>query len=399
MARGPEKSETMILIRGGHVFSPHDLGVQDILLAAGSIAAVAEPSSLTLTGLEIEIIDASARTVIPGFVDSHVHILGGGGEGGPTSRAPEISLETVVSSGVSTLIGLLGTDCTTRHLESLLAKANGLEEEGVDTYVMTGGWGVPTLSLTGSVQSDLVLIEKVVGVGELAIADPLSTQPNLDDLAKVAAECRLGGLIGKKAGILHIHAGTDGSNLEMLYGLVETKGIPPTQIIPTHINYSIGLLEDSVAFIEGGGRVDLNAFGDPTSEKNAHSIASAVQFYREKNISLDNISISSDANGSLAQFDDSGRMTGLTVAEQGSLLANFRFLQENKVVDLESAIKLFSTNPARFYQLEKKGQILAGKDADFLMLDSNTNLTDVIFKGRRMMIDGEVVARGAFESQ
>jgi beta-aspartyl-dipeptidase (metallo-type) len=74
-------------------------------------------------------------------------------------------------------------------------------------------------------------------------------------------------------------------------------------------------------------------------------------------------------------------------------------LQENKVVDLESAIKLFSTNPARFYQLEKKGQILAGKDADFLMLDSNTNLTDVIFKGRRMMIDGEVVARGAFESQ
>jgi len=388
----------MTLIRGGRVFSPHDLGLRDILVASGSIAAVAEPSSISVSGLEIEIIDASGKTVIPGFVDSHVHILGGGGEGGPNSRAPEFAVETAVSSGVSSLVGLLGTDCTTRHLESLLAKANSLEEEGVDTYVMTGGWGVPTLSLTGSVQSDLILIDKVVGVGELAIADPLSTQPTLDELAKVAAECRLGGLIGNKAGILHIHAGTDGSNLEMIYRLVETKGIPAAQIIPTHINYSAGLLEDSVRFIEGGGRVDLNAFEDPRSEKHALSVASAIQFYQEKKVSLDNLSVSSDANGSLAQFDEMGRMTGLSVAGQSSLLANFRFLLENKIVDLASATKMFSTNPARFYRLEQKGEILPGKDADVLMLDSNTDLTDVIVGGRRMMVDGEVIVKGTFAS-
>jgi beta-aspartyl-dipeptidase (metallo-type) len=388
----------MTLIRGGRVFSPQDLGVRDILFACGSVAAVVEPSSISVNGLEIEIIEASGKTVIPGFVDSHVHILGGGGEGGPTSRAPEFALETAVSSGVSTIIGLLGTDCTTRHLESLLAKANSLEEEGVDTYVMTGGWGVPTLSLTGSVQSDLILIDKVVGVGELAIADPLSTQPTLDELAKVAAECRLGGLIGNKAGILHIHAGTDGSNLEMIYRLVETKGIPAAQIIPTHINYSAGLLEDSVPFIEGGGRVDLNAFEDPRLEKHALSVTSAIQFYQEKQVSLDNLSVSSDANGSLAQFNETGRMTGLSVAGQSSLLANFRFLLENKIVDLASAIKMFSTNPARFYRLEQKGEILPGKDADVLMLDSNTDLTDVIVGGRRMMVDGEVVVRGTFAS-
>mgnify|MGYP001826690368 CR=1 FL=1 len=184
----------------------------------------------------------------------------------------------------------------------------------------------------------------------------------------------------------------------MLYQLVETKGIPTTQIIPTHINYSAGLLEDSMAFIEGGGRVDLNAFEDPRSEEHALSVASAVQFYQEKNISLDSISVSSDANGSLARFDEMGRMTGLSVAGQGSLLANFKFLLENRIVDLTSATKMFSTNPAGFYRLENKGEILVGKDADFLMLDSNTNLTDVIVGGRRMMVDGEVIAKGTFVS-
>jgi beta-aspartyl-dipeptidase (metallo-type) len=180
--------------------------------------------------------------------------------------------------------------------------------------------------------------------------------------------------------------------------LVETKGIPAAQIIPTHINYSTGLLEDSVGFIEGGGRVDLNAFDDPTTEEKALSIASAIRFYKEKNVSLNNVSISSDANGSLATFDDSGRMTGLTVADQGSLLTNFRFLLENQIVDLESAIKLFSTNPAKFYKLEQKGEIVPGKDADILMLDADTNLTDVIVRGRRMMIDGEVTAKRTFAS-
>jgi beta-aspartyl-dipeptidase (metallo-type) len=278
----------------------------------------------------------------------------------------------------------------------LLAKANSLEEEGTPTYIMTGGWGVPTVSLTGSVQSDLILLDKVVGMGELAIADPLSTQPNLDDLAKVAAQCRLGGLIGKKAGILHLHVGTDGSNLDLLHSLVKTKGLPAKQIIPTHINYSSGLLEDSLAFIAEGGRVDLNAFDDPTSEENALSVASAVRFYRERNVSLDVVSISSDANGSLACFDISGRMTGLTVADQGSLLTNFRFLLKEQIVDLPSAIKMFSTNPAAFYRLDGKGRIIPGNDADVLMLDSDYNLTDVIVKGRRMMVDGRVVAKSTF---
>jgi beta-aspartyl-dipeptidase (metallo-type) len=386
----------LTLIRGGRVYSPRDLGEKDILVAAGKIAAVTEPSSISLDGVEVDVLEASNRLVMPAFVDSHVHILGGGGEGGPTSRAPEIKVESIVSSGVATLIGCLGTDCTTRHLESLLAKAKALDEEGVDTYVFTGGWGVPPLSLTGSVQSDLILIDKVVGVGELAIAEPLSTQPSFDDVAKIAAQCRLGGLLGGKTGILHLHIGSDASKLEMLYRLLETTGIPPTQFVPTHINYSKDLLAHSVPFIEAGGRVDLNAFDDPASDERTLSVASALRFFKEKNVSLENISISSDANGSLAVFDERGQMIGLTVADPGSLLKNFQYILRKQILDLESAIRCFSTNPATFYDLTQKGEIGVGKDADLIILDSDFNLTDLIARGRKMVVDREVVANSTF---
>jgi beta-aspartyl-dipeptidase (metallo-type) len=329
-------------------------------------------------------------------VDGHVHILGGGGEGGPASRAPEITLESIVSNGVSTLVGCLGTDCSTRHIESLLSKANGLQAEGIDAYILTGGWGVPPMSITRSVQSDLVFIEKVVGAGEIAVSDHRSTQPTLDELAKLAAECRLGGLISGKAGVLHLHIGTGRQKLGMLHRLIEDKEIPPTQIVPTHINYTEDLLAESIRFIERGGRVDLNAFEDPLSEREALPIASAVRFYLDKGVSLDRVSISSDAMGTLAFYDENGEAANLTVASQRSLLNNFRYLLQNAVLDLETTIRLFATHPAKIYKLHQKGTLHLGHDADLLVLDDDYEITDMFVKGRRMIIDGEVVARGTF---
>ncbi|MFP3393938.1 amidohydrolase family protein, partial [Brevibacillus sp. SIMBA_076] len=79
----------------------------------------------------IQIIDAANLFVVPGFIDSHVHIIGGGGEGGFKTRTPELMLTDITTSGITTLVGLLGTDGTTRRMESLLAKARALEEEGI----------------------------------------------------------------------------------------------------------------------------------------------------------------------------------------------------------------------------------------------------------------------------
>jgi beta-aspartyl-dipeptidase (metallo-type) len=123
------------------------------------------------------IYECNGKLAIPGLIDQHIHITGGGGEKGPASRITEIASEEVLQAGVTTLVGVLGADSYTRSLENLLAKAKGLEAQGVTTYIYTGSYAIPPVTFTGSVARDLVNIEKVIGVGELAISDHRSTIP------------------------------------------------------------------------------------------------------------------------------------------------------------------------------------------------------------------------------
>lgn len=385
------------LIKNVNVFAPKPLGQKDILIVGDKIGAISQPGKIKINGLEIQIIDASESILTPGFIDSHVHILGGGGEGGPATRAPEIKLEDIVSSGVSTVIGCLGTDGTTRHMASLLAKARGLEKEGITTYIYSGSYEIPVVTITGSIRSDLILIEKVIGAGEIAISDHRSSQPTFEEIARLAAECRVGGMLGGKAGVLHLHVGDSPKRLEMLFRLIKETEIPPTQVIPTHVNRNPQLLEEAIAFIHQGGYVDLTAGAEP-ERGNEISVAAAIRLCLEKKASLDHITVSSDGNGSLPVFDQNGNLIGLTIATQRSLLNNFRFLIKNNILSLEEALKIFTANPALFYKLENKGAITIGKDADLLLFDEDYNITDLFIRGRRMIAEGELIVRGTFSS-
>ncbi len=273
----------LTLIQESMVYAPDSLGKKDIMILGSKIGAITEPGKIKIESMDVQVIKASDKIIIPGFVDSHVHILGGGGEGGPATRAPEITIEDIVSSGVTTVIGCLGTDGTTRHMESLLAKARGLEAEGITTFIFSGSYHIPPVTITGSVRSDLVLIDKVIGAGEIAISDHRSSQPNFKELARLAAECRVGGMLGGKAGVLHLHLGDGPRKLEMLFRLIKETEIPPTQIIPTHVNRNSELLEEAIEFVLRGGTIDLTAGNDPEAHKNGGiSIAEAVQLSLEK---------------------------------------------------------------------------------------------------------------------
>ncbi len=387
------------ILRGGDVYAPEPLGPQDVVLAGGKIVALAPPGLADFSGIPIEELDVSGKILVPGFIDSHVHILGGGGEGGPATRAPEIFLEDIITSGVTTLIGCLGTDGTTRHMSSLLAKANGLELEGISTYVFTGSYEIPVKTLTGGVRSDLILIPKVIGAGEIAVSDHRSAQPTFDEFARLAAECRVGGLLGGKAGILHCHLGDGPRRLDYLFRLIRETEIPATQVIPTHINRNPELLAEGIAYVQEGGFMDLTAGSDPDPQDNGYlSIARSIQICLDKKMPLERLTVSSDSNGSMPVFDPQGRLTGLTIATQKSLLANFRFLVENGTVDVAEALAPFTRNPAVCYQLEQKGEIKAGKDADLLAFDRDWNLTDVLARGRVMMAGGDLLARGTFST-
>jgi len=385
------------LIRNGTVYAPEPLGRKDILILDRTIGAVAEPGSLALGGLEIEEVEASGRSILPGIIDPHVHLLGGGGEGGPATRAPEIQVEDIVRSGVTTLIGCLGTDGVTRHMTSLLAKARALEIEGVTTFIFCGSYDLPVQTITGSVRSDLVLIDKVIGAGEVALSDHRSSQPTFEDLAKLAAECRVGGMLGGKAGVLHCHLGDGPRRLELLFRLVRETEIPITQVMPTHMNRNRALFEQGLEFLKIGGAIDLTAGTEPQDESDGDlSVESAIRAIQAQNLSLSQVTVSSDSNGSLPVFNAQGELTGLTIATEDALLRTFRSLIGRKILTLETAARVFAANPARFYKLNAKGRIAAGKDADLIILDADLRLTDVFALGRRMMADGRLLARGTF---
>ncbi len=386
----------VVLIREGEIFSPAPLGKKDILILGSKIAAICNPGEIRIEGLPVLEENASGRILIPGFIDSHVHILGGGGEGGPATRAPEITVEEIVSSGVTTVIGCLGTDGTTRHMESLLAKAKGLELEGITSYIFAGSYQIPVITITGSVRSDILLIEKIIGAGEVAFSDHRSSQPTFEEFARLASECRVGGMLGKKAGVLHCHLGDGRRKMDYFFRLIEETEIPITQVIPTHVNRNPELLDEAIRFILRGGYVDLTAGTDPKSDEGHISVATAIKLCQRKNAPLDRITISSDSNGSMPVFDDQGRLVGLTIATQKSLWENFRFLNKNGILGLEQSIPLFSTTPAVVYKLDQKGEIKPGKDADLLLLDRDLNLTASFAMGKKMMADGKLLVKGTF---
>ena len=207
------------LIHGIQVYAPEPLGKKDVLVAAGRVAVIADRLE-PLKGVDTEVIEGKGKHLVPGFIDNHVHILGGGGEGSYKTRTPEIVLSDITTAGITTIIGCLGTDGTTRTMSNLVAKARGLGEEGVTTFVYTGSYQVPVRTLTGSVQDDIILIDKIIGAGEIALSDHRSSQPTVDEIARVAASARVGGMLSGKAGIVNVHMGEGARGLSMILEIV-----------------------------------------------------------------------------------------------------------------------------------------------------------------------------------
>ena len=187
------------LLQGAHLYAPEDRGICDVLVANGKIIAVASniPSDIVP---DCTVVDLSGQILCPGFIDQHVHLIGGGGEAGPTTRTPEVALSRLTEAGVTSVVGLLGTDSISRHPESLLAKTRALNEEGISAWMLTGAYHVPSRTITGSVEKDVAIIDRVIGV-KCAISDHRSAAPDVYHLANMAAESRVGGLLGGKPGV------------------------------------------------------------------------------------------------------------------------------------------------------------------------------------------------------
>lgn len=386
------------ILKGGKIFTPAEQGTHDLLIAGGLIANIAETIEPVSGYGAVEVIDVQGKYVVPGFIDQHVHLIGGGGEGGFASRTPEVMLSDIVRCGITTVVGCLGTDGVTRSMKTLLAKARGLEAEGLTTYIYTGSYEVPPQTTTGSVRSDIVLIEKIIGCGEIALSDHRSAQPLTEEIARLAAEARVGGMLSGKAGVLHLHMGDGERKLSMLFKILGETELPVTQFTPTHINRNPELLTDGIRFAKLGGYIDMTTGIGGYGGSSAILASQAVKHCLDAGVPIDRITMSSDGNGSMPSFNANGEIVGLAVSRLDSLHREFRALVQNEGVALADSLRPITANPAKALKLPGQvGTLQPGGVADIVVLGEDLNIDLVFAKGRCMVAGGQPVVKGTFE--
>ncbi|MFR2391806.1 beta-aspartyl-peptidase [Enterococcus gallinarum] len=391
----------MKLIRQAEVYAPEYLGKKDILVINDKIVAIEDQISGGFDQLTVEEIDGSSLIATPGFIDCHFHILGGGGEGGYQNRTPEVTLSQLTTAGVTTVVGCLGTDGVGRDMVALISKAKGLEAEGISTYVYDGSYRLPLDPVTDSLIKDFLTIDKVIGIGEIAVSDHRSSQPSFEEFTRAVADARVGGMLSGKAGITNVHLGGGKRQYELLLQTVEETEIPISQFLPTHANRTSELFEASIAFAKMGGTIDFTASEDPDfweREDDEVRFSKGLKRLLDEGIGLDQFTMTSDGQGSLPYFDENNQFIGLGVGSSRALMVGIKEAVQVEQIPLEIALRAITSNPAKILKLAQKGRIAPGMDADLCLLNQDTlDVETVIAKGKVMVDKKDVKVWGTFE--
>ena len=373
----------MYLIKNVTLYDPAPKGVCDILTAGGQIAAVGKELRPVLPG--VKEIDGRGMTAVPGFIDQHVHVTGGGGEGGFESRTPEVTLSSVIKAGVTTVVGLLGTDSFTRSVESLVAKTKALKREGITAYCLTGAYIYPSPTITGSVAKDIVYIDEVLGC-KLAISDHRASRPTKEELIRLASDIRMAALVSGKPGVLHLHVGGIGRTLDDIMEICDEAEIPIKHFRPTHLDCHPAAAK---AFMEKGGWADFTAEPSKTDE-----LYAVIQ-----EAGIERMTVSSDAGGSIPVWNETkDAVVDVLVGGMEPLYEIIRNLVVDFDVPMEEALRLITSNVAKALELyPRKGCLQAESDADLVLLDEDLQVDAVMAKGRWMMRNKKLLAKGTFE--
>jgi len=357
------------IITGAQVYDPYPLGVTDVLVADDRIALVGpvDRTAVEAIGVPTRVIDGRGQIVTPGLIDPHEHLIGGSGERGFGSQTPEIMLGELLSAGITTVVGCLGVDTTTRTMPALIAKVKGLNEQGVTAFAYTGGYNVPPTTITGSVRDDLLLIAEIIGAGEVAISDRRSTCPKIGELARLMQEAYVGGLLSGKAGVTHFHVGDGDSRLAPVRALLDEFDMDTALLYPTHVERNEALMQEAVELTRRGITVDIDVV--------ERDLGRWLRFFMDREGDFTRLTISSDA----------------AISSPSTLLDQIRSCVQDRTAPLELLLPLVTCNTARVLCLKHKGRVQPGCDADLLLLrEGSLELAGLLARGREMVIDGEV---------
>ena len=296
------------------------------------------------------------------------------------------------------MVGCLGTDGYTRNMAGLLAKAKGLEEEGLSTFIYSGSYGLPLRTLMPSLEEDLLFIDKVIGAGEVALSDHRSSQPTFEAFAQLVAMARRGGMLSGKAGIVNVHLGDGARGLDFLRRIAAETELPLTQMWPTHINRNPHLFEEGIAHAKAGGFVDFTTSTLASYlEDGEIPCAKALRRMLEAGVDPGRITFTSDGQGSLPDWDRNGRLQDISVGRVTSLFPAVREAVQAEGLALETALRVITANPARILKLRSKGQLAPGMDADVVLLSKDLEVRSVVAKGQLLMKAGRPLTKGRFE--
>lgn len=381
------------LIRGADVYSPKARGPLDVLIAGNKIAALQGSIEEPPSSWNCEVIDGHGKLLIPGLVDTHTHMSGGGGEAGAATKVPAPLLSSFTTAGVTTAIGLLGTDSTTRSVAELLAAARGLSELGLNALCYTGSYDVPPPTITGSVRGDIVHIDRIVAVGELAISDHRSSQPTFDEIIRIAAQAHTAGMMTGKAGLVHFHLGDGERGLNLIRQALNETELPPRTFHPTHVNRNPSLWQEAKSIVEQGVTIDITAFPDEPGEPSA---ASFIKDYIDSELPLEMLTMSSDGGGCLPTFNSNGELLKMDVGRSETLLNTARQAQELGI-PLETLLPLITETPAQLFRLAGRGTLSVGSYADVVLLNPDLSVDGCMVEGKWMVRDGKATVKGHFE--
>jgi beta-aspartyl-dipeptidase (metallo-type) len=385
----------LYMLRHAKVFAPEPLGVRDVLVAGGRIAAIGHHLPAVPTELLTEELDLEGGMLIPGLLDIHTHLTGGGGEGGAHTRVPSPLLSDFTRAGVTTAVGLLGTDGSTRTIAELLACARGLETLGLTTYCYTGAYEVPPPTLTSSVRGDIVHVDRIIAVGEVAISDHRSSQPTFDELVRIAADAHVAGMMTGKAGLLHLHMGDGRRGLSLVRRALEETEIPARVFHPTHVNRNFALWEEAKTLTASGCSIDVTAF---PPDEHGPPAATALAEYLAAGLDPSKLTLSSDGGGCLPTFDAHGTLEHMDVGKSFALLEAIRDARELGA-PLPQLLATCTSNAADLFRLHDKGRIQVGKHADLVVIDDRMQALHTMARGRWMVRDGKALVRGLFETE
>ena len=392
------------ILRCERVLAPEPLGPKDIVIAGEQIVAVADPG-VQVAGVPVELHDLAGLTVTPGFIDNHVHVLGGGGGLGFASRAPELQTSQLARVGTTTVIGMLGFDASTKDMRALVAKTKAFRQDGLSAHALTGATlEHPVPTLTGRIRDDIAFIDEIIGVGEISVSELGyaydSNGPGAQYIAEAATAGLLAGRLSGKSGYLCLQVPPyRGACLKPVLTMLKQTGFPIGQLLPSHVNQTDAYMADAIAWGHHGGWLDVGAnYAPDNNYSRAIPPARAITRLIDRGVPLAQILLSSDGNGAPPKEEQGeGQPVAANYMPVGALQRVWRELIVDEGLSPTDALSVVTANVAAATGLKRKGAIAPGLDADLNVVDQDWRIHMVIARGRIMVDDGRPVVRGMFD--